>query len=106
MCLPVDALERVVDALDGEVRVEDDDPVRSGVEKRIQSLLFVGDLPVQLRVVHSNRGLVCKRLEDYAVVQSKAALIVSENKNNADNLSVCDECERCPVEQTHTGGIR
>ena len=36
----VDVLEGVVDAFDGQVRVEDHDPVRGGVEQRVETLLL------------------------------------------------------------------
>ncbi len=103
---------QTVDFFEGDVapfhflrRVEDEDAVSGGIEQRIEALFFVGDLPIKLGVEHGNGGLVCKGLQQHAVIGRERVGIIAEDENDADHLSLRGEGQTRPVEQSHADGV-
>ena len=94
-----------VAAFDGVVGVEDQDAVCGRIEQRIEALLFVGDLSVELGVVDSNGGLVGKGLQKSPVVGGEQVRVVAEDEDDADQLSVRGERQTDTVEQSFAGGV-
>ena len=101
----VDVLEGVVDAFDGQVRVEDHDPVRGGVQQRVETLLFVIDLSVEARIVDGNGGLCREGTQQGFIVGGEEVGVIAEDEDHADNLAVRDERDARAVEQTHADGV-
>ena len=101
----VDMLEGVVDAFDGQVRVEDHDPVRGGVEQGVETLLLEVDLSVEAGVVDGDGGLRREGTQQGFVVGGEEVGIIAEDEDHADDLAVRGERDARAVEQTHADGV-
>ncbi len=78
--------EGIVHALDGQVGIQDQDPIRSRVEQSIEALLLVRDLPIETRVEDRDRRLVRKGLQQHTVVGSKQVLVIAKDEDHPDHL--------------------
>src|SRR5687768_3030249 len=93
-------------SFNGVVCVEDQNAIRSRIEERIETLLFIGNLSVKPRIVNRDCGLICKGLEQYPIVRRKKAGVVAKDEDDANYVFMCHKWKCCPIEQSHAGGIR
>src|SRR5689334_11483696 len=87
------------------VCIENKDSIRGRIQEGVQSLLFIRDLPVETGIIDRDRGLVCEGLQQYAIVGSKKFCVITEDKDDADHLSMGSQGQGCTIEEPHAGCV-
>ena len=90
--------------LDAVVGAQDQDAIRRGIQQGVQALALLVNLGVQLGVVHRNRRLVGKALQQRSIIGGKRASVVAENEQNPAYLVAGDQRQRHAGQQAQAGG--